>query len=90
MNKRFWGLDELYRYNAANNSNPDCTDCQNSVPCLNTDYCTPTPRNIPDDVLTMAFINMQPLESVYPPETSFSNGTLFPNINKPFYGGMQK
>lgn len=40
------------------------------------------------DPLTMVFINMQPLESVYPLNEAFEAGTLFPNLNKPFYGGM--
>lgn len=40
------------------------------------------------DPLTMVFINAQPLENVYPLNEAFCNGTLFPNLNKPF-GGMQ-
>ena len=38
--------------------------------------------------LTMVFINMQPLDSVYPLREAYCNGTLFPNLNKPFFGGM--
>lgn len=40
------------------------------------------------DPLTMVFINMQPLDSVYPLSEAYCNGTLFPNLNKPFFGGM--
>ena len=40
------------------------------------------------DPLTMVFINMQPLDSVYTLSEAFCNGTLFPNLNKPFFGGM--
>ncbi len=43
-----------------------------------------------DDPLTMVFINMQPLDSVYPLCEAYCNGTLFPNLNKPFVGGMQR
>lgn len=45
--------------------------------------------NVGDDVLTMVFINMQPLDEIYTPEAAFNEGTLFPNLNKPFLGGMK-
>lgn len=35
------------------------------------------------EVLTMAFVNMQPLTTVYDTERGFCYGTIFPNINKP-------
>lgn len=38
-------------------------------------------------VLAMAFVNPQPMASVYDLPQAFSNGTLFPDLNKPFYGG---
>lgn len=53
-------------------------------------YCPMPEQNINSDVLTMAFVNMQPFESIYPLETAFSSGSLFQNINKPFYGGNIK
>ncbi len=34
-------------------------------------------------VLAMAFVNVQDLDSVYDAETGFSNGTIFPALNKP-------
>lgn len=43
-----------------------------------------------EDPLTMVFINMQPLDSVYSLDEAFCNGTLFPNLNKPFFGGMSR
>ncbi len=39
------------------------------------------------DVLTMAFVNIQPLTSVYDTDTGFSKGTIFPNLDKPFMPG---
>lgn len=54
------------------------------------DFCTASPANRNDGILAMAFVDMQPLESVYPQETAFCNGTLFPNLNMPFYGGNCK
>ncbi len=42
-----------------------------------------------NDPLTMVFINMQPLDNVYTPHEAFCNGTLFPNLNKPFLGGKR-
>ena len=58
--------------------------------CINTEFCLPSPEDRNDGILTMAFVDMQPLDSVYPPETAFKNGTLFPNIDKPFCGGMYR
>ena len=43
------------------------------------------------DSLTMVFINMQPSGGeVYPLEKAFCAGTLFPELDKPFLGGMRK
>ncbi len=39
------------------------------------------------EVLTMAFVNMQPFGEVYTPESAFKAGTLFPNIDKPLRVG---
>ena len=44
-----------------------------------------------NQILTMAFVNMQPLDTLYETERGWSNGTIFPNLNKPFEaGGMVK
>ena len=43
------------------------------------------------EVLAMAFVNVQHINSVYDNETGFSNGTIYPCLNKPFApGGMCK
>lgn len=39
------------------------------------------------DVLTMAFVNIQPLTAVYDVDTGFSKGTIFPNLDKPLKVG---
>ena len=64
----------------------DNTECTNK-PCFDTDFCNPMPNKDTNGVLTMAFVNMQPLDTVYSTDLAFKNGTLFPNINKPFFGG---
>ena len=79
MDRKIFDMSEFYRAN---------TDMQSDMfrderSRINTESggdCT--------DPLTMVFINMQPLESVYPLNEAFNAGTLFPNLNKPFYGGM--
>ena len=58
--------------------------------CINNNYCALEPRENTDGVLTMAFVNMQPLDSVYTPAEALCKGTLFPNIDKPFMGGMRR
>ena len=40
-----------------------------------------------EPVLTMAFVNMQPISEIYSVDNALKNGTLFKNIDKPFYGG---
>ncbi len=39
------------------------------------------------DVLAMAFVNIQQLDSVYDTERGFCSGTIFPNLNKPLKVG---
>ena len=55
--------------------------------CFDTNVCNPPAQQNTSDVLTMAFVNVQPLDYVYDEAMAFKNGTLFPNINKPFYYG---
>ena len=46
---------------------------------------------LPDTVVTaMAYIPFQTDTTQYTPETALSEGTLFPNLNKPFLGGKCK
>ena len=50
---------------------------------------------IPEDPsLAIAYVRWQEMGRVYEPEEAFTNGTLFPDLDKPFYGrraryGMQ-
>lgn len=55
--------------------------------CFDNNHCNPPEMQSTQDVLTMAFINMQPLDYVYDEAKAFENGSLFPNITKPFYYG---
>lgn len=91
MERRTYDLTQILR------DNIPCEDCvRNSrssemVPeCINTDFCVDAPEMRNGGILAMAFVDMQPLENVYPNETAFSSGTLFPNLDKPFYGGMKR
>jgi hypothetical protein len=78
MDKRYWNIANNFYHTA-------------DIPsCLNDDFCRPSPKDMNGGILTMAFIDMQPLESVYPLESAFCNGTLFPNLNKPFMGGKRR
>ena len=45
-----------------------------------------------DDVLAMAFVNVQQLNSLYDAENGFCKGTLFPCLYKPLEvaGGMMR
>lgn len=52
--------------------------------------------SFPEDVAyAIAYVRWQQLENVYEPEEAFSRGTIFPCLDKPFYGrraryGVQK
>ena len=43
-----------------------------------------------DTVTTMAYVPFQTNTTQYAPETALKNGTLFADLNKPFYGGKCK
>lgn len=92
MNRRLFDSTLMSR-----NGNDDgvCENCSETdgvkIPdCIDTDYCVSAPRDMNDGILTLAFVDMQPLDSVYRLDTAFCNGTLFPNIDKPFYGGRKQ
>lgn len=85
MENTYMNFSDFYRDLKQSNSNPRN---KNMPSCLNTEYCVETPRNRNDGILTMAFVDMQPLDNVYSMSDAFISGTLFPNLDKPFYGGV--
>ena len=91
MEKRAYELAEMLREAEGRTAYRKMTSSNTMIPsCINTEYCLPTPTDMNCGILTMAFVDMQPLDSVYPANTAFKNGPLFPNIDKPFYGGMKR
>lgn len=40
-----------------------------------------------NEILAMAFVNMQPLDTVYSLSEAFRRGTLFPDLDKPLLVG---
>lgn len=85
MDRRIFDMLELYKQN---NQTHDTR--RESKECIDPDFCKDTNYNtVNGDVLTMAFVNMQPIESVYETEDGFCRGTIFPNIDKPFFGGKK-
>lgn len=53
---------------------------------MDTNY-NPRYEKTEPDVLAMAFVNVQHINSVYDNETGFSNGTIYPCLDKPFMPG---
>lgn len=51
---------------------------------MNTCPMSPLPE---DPVVAMAYIPWQQLNEVYEPMTALKNGTIFPELNKPFMAG---
>lgn len=80
MDRRMFDMSEFYRMSDAANSVP-MKEERERMQVKNDEGCA--------DPLTMVFINMQPLDSVYPVSEAYCVGTLFPNLNKPFFGGMR-
>lgn len=81
MDKRIFDMLEQYKQMSKVENKVSFKDNTNSDFCLETDYSTVDPR-----ILTMAFINMQPLDNVYETEEGFTRGSIFPNIDKPYIG----
>ncbi len=90
MEKRYYDFSEMNQGQSKSLSFQRCGECSDNAGCYNNDFCLPTPSDIVGGTLTMVFADMQPLESVYPLETALCKGTLFPNLNKPFYGGRSR
>ena len=86
MDRKMFDVTDFYSRTASENESADSMVDN----CFNTDFCNPPPQQNVSDVLTMAFVNMQPLDYVFSEDEAFSNGSLFPNITKPFYGGNLK
>ena len=79
MHKMF-DMSDFYRTNSYNEAIPVLAQMQQPDTAL---------RRVREckDPLTMVFINVQPFGRVYDTEEAFENGTLFPDLNKPFMGG---
>ncbi len=52
--------------------------------------CEERPAIPYDATVTMAYIPLQHIDSVYDAEKALDEGTLFPELNKPFKGRMVK
>lgn len=83
------------RYNQFNNGRRPQT-AQNTMPCpCDTQQSGNTP-SVPDCArgcdntqamaLAMAYVPWQHFNQVYEPEMALDQGTLFPELDKPFYG----
>lgn len=85
MEKRFYNMNDMFMENDRM-MNFSKSSIQNYMPerRTNNDFCIPSPENMNNGILTMAFVDMQPIDIVYPPHTALNRGTLFPNIDKPF------
>ena len=79
MDRSMFDMSEFYRASSDMRSEP-VIDERSRMNTETDEECT--------DPLTMVFINMQPIDRVYPLSEAFDEGTLFPNLNKPFLGGM--
>ena len=89
MEKRIKDFSEEYS-NFENMAYRNRFNSRTEMPeCLSGDFCISAPRDRNGGILTMAFVDMQPLDEVYSLNEAFCNGTLFPNLNKPFYGGRR-
>lgn len=87
MDRRMFDMSDFFRDTAfikQDENNAIHKDCYDS------NFCVKTPPQINNGILTMAFVDMQPINTVYEIEEGYDKGGIFPNINKPFYGGNLK
>ena len=55
----------------------------NGQSCLITEAISPLPA---DPVVAMAYVPYQQFNTVYAAEKGLDSGTIFPELDKPFYG----
>ena len=84
MDNTYMDFSKFYRDLNLKNSTDNSCDMPS---CLTQDYCKDTPEQRNNGILTMAFVDMQPLDTVYSIGDAYKSGTLFPNLDKRFYGG---
>lgn len=58
-------------------------DNLNGQSCLITENISPLPA---DPVVAMAYVPYQQFNTVYAAEKGLDSGTIFPELDKPFYG----
>lgn len=63
-------------------SAPCCND-ENNIESSSNEVTTALPS---DATVTMAYVPFQFMSETYDEEKALMNGTLFPDLNKPFYG----
>jgi len=44
-------------------------------------------NDMTDEILTMAFVNVQPFDEIYSLSEAFKSGSLYPSLHKPFLAG---
>ena len=69
--------------------NKDFASCRDSDPVMGCPCQRGSRREdaLPDSLpLAMAYVRMQSLGQMYPPETALKKGTLFPELELPFCG----
>ncbi len=59
---------------------------RNDCPCQETARTTRS-MDCSDMALAMAYVPVQKLDTLYEPDAAFSEGTLFPELNKPLMVG---
>lgn len=77
-------MEDFFDFSMLSMRDSDCTNRSNlkSVTRMNNNI-----NNCIDSLpLTMAYVPMQNFEKTYEPEAGLSEGTIFPELNKPFYG----
>lgn len=61
----------------------ECNGQACMIPGNGNSTMSPLPDNM---VVAMAYVPFQQFSKVYPPEKALDAGTLFPELDKPFYG----
>ena len=77
----------MQNYRGRMNQNTGCGNYDNRgrAGCENVKVSTPCSIS-KEKVLAMAYVPWQKWENIYCPDKGFSRGTIFSDLDKPFYG----
>ncbi len=76
-------MEDFFDFSMLSLKDGDCNSRINSRPITRMNDNADCINNLP---LAMAYVPMQRFDKTYEPDAGLGAGTIFPDLNKPFYG----